>query len=210
MPSSDILIPFLIASAIFACIPGPGMFYAAAQTLASGRRAGWYSALGFHLAAFGHIAAAAFGVSLLLEVMPTLFMVMKALGAGYLIWLGVRHLLARPPRVRSGPLPRVPEVGKALKDGMIVELLNPKSALFYLAFLPQFADTTASLPVWMQIVVLGLIVNAMFTITDAILIELSHAARLRLQASARGALLFRRIGGGILVALGVNLAFTRS
>jgi hypothetical protein len=71
MPPADLLIPFFVASAIFACVPGPSMFYTAAQTMASGRRAGWYSAIGFHLAGFGHIAAAAFGVSILLQMIPT-------------------------------------------------------------------------------------------------------------------------------------------
>ena len=73
---------FFVASAIFACVPGPGMFYAAAQTMASGRRSGWYAAVGFHLAGLGHIAAAAFGVSILLQTIPTLVIVMKVVGAG--------------------------------------------------------------------------------------------------------------------------------
>ena len=80
MPATDLLIPFLIASAIFAFVPGPGMLYALAQTMASGRRAGWYAAIGFHLAGFGHIAAAAFGVTILLQMIPALFVIMKAVG----------------------------------------------------------------------------------------------------------------------------------
>ena len=92
VPSAELLIPFFLASAAFACVPGPGMFYAAAQTLASGRRVGWWSALGFHIAGLGHVAAAAFGVSTLLAVVPTLFTVVKLVGAAYLIWLGIRYL----------------------------------------------------------------------------------------------------------------------
>ena len=143
MPPADLLLPFFIASAIFACVPGPGMLYAAAQTMASGRRSGWYAALGFHLAGLGHIAAAAFGVSILLQVIPTLFALMKLVGAGYLIWLGIRYLLRPAPLHAPGPAPDL-RAAKALKDSILVEALNPKSALFYLAFLPQFTDAAAS------------------------------------------------------------------
>jgi threonine/homoserine/homoserine lactone efflux protein len=208
MPPAELLIPFFVASAIFACVPGPGMLYAAAQTMAAGRRSGWYAALGFHLAGLGHIAAAAFGVSILLQVVPALFVGMKLVGAGYLIWLGVRYLTSPKPLHARGPGPNR-QARRTLKDSIVVEALNPKSALFFLAFLPQFTDAAASWPVWAQIVVLGLVVNALFTVTDAILIETSHAAMRRLQASKRIALVLQRIGGGILLALGVNLAFAR-
>ena len=209
MPPTDLLIPFFIASAIFACVPGPSMLYAAAQTIASGRRAGWYSAVGFHLAGFGHIAAAAFSISILLQTIPTLFVVMKVIGAAYLIWLGVNYLIGRVPLVQPGiPMPNL-QAAKALKDSIVVEALNPKSALFFLAFLPQFTDTSASLPVWAQVVVLGTIVNVMFTVTDAVLIEISHATTRRLKASERAAFVLQRVGGGILVALGLNLALAR-
>jgi threonine/homoserine/homoserine lactone efflux protein len=208
MPSSDLLIPFFVATAIFACVPGPGMFYAAAQTMALGRRAGWYSAAGFHIAGYAHIAAAALGVSVLLQVTPGLFVVMKLAGAAYLIWLGVRYLRGRTPLVAPG-VGAGRAAGKALRDSIAAELLNPKSAVFYFAFLPQFTDASAELSVWMQIVVLGAVVNAMFTATDAVLIEVAHAAMRTLKGSQRVALLVQRIGGGILVTLGVNLALAR-
>jgi threonine/homoserine/homoserine lactone efflux protein len=208
VPAADLLVPFFVASAIFACVPGPGMFYAAAQSMASGRRSGWYAAVGFHLAGLGHIAAAAFGVSILLQMIPTLFIVMKVVGAGYLIWLGIRSLLRRTPLHAHNPAPKL-QAAKALKNSVVVGALNPKSALFYLAFLPQFTDAAASLPVWAQIVVLGIVVNAMFTVTDVILIEMSHTAMRRLKASERVAVVLQRIGGSILIALGVNLAFAR-
>ena len=209
MPSADLLIPFFVASAIFACVPGPGMFYAAAQTLALGRRAGWYSALGFHLAGFGHIAAAAFGVSVLLQIVPGLFTAMKLVGAAYLAWLGIRYLRRPPPIVATHEPTAALTAGKALRDSIIVEALNPKSVLFYLAFLPQFTGPTADFPIWAQVFVLGAIVNTMFTVTDAILIEMSHSVTRRLKSSERVAHVFQRIGGGILVALGLNLTLAR-
>lgn len=210
MPSADVLIPFFLASAVFACVPGPGMFYAAAQTLASGRKAGWWSALGFHIAGLGQVAAAAFGVATLLAVVPTLFTAMKLVGAAYLIWLGLKHLRGARLAVSAPRRPPAPTVRKALRDSVIVGALNPKSALFYLAFLPQFTDASAELPLWVQIVVLGAIVNAMFSVTDAILIETSHAVAIRLRASKRIVLALQRLGGGVLIALGVNLALDRN
>ncbi|MEX2631029.1 MAG: LysE family translocator [Tistlia sp.] len=147
MPSADLLIPFFLASAVFACVPGPGMFYAAAQTLAAGRKAGWWSALGFHIAGLGHIAAAAFGVSALLAAVPALFTAMKLVGAAYLIWLGVRYLRGGRSSVPAPRRTPAPTALKALRDSVVVEALNPKSALFHLAFLPQFTDPAAGLPI---------------------------------------------------------------
>jgi threonine/homoserine/homoserine lactone efflux protein len=210
MPSADLLIPFFLASAVFACVPGPGMLYAAAQTLASGRQAGWWSALGFHIAGLGHVAAAAFGVSTLLAVVPTLFTVMKLVGAAYLIWLGIKYLRGARLSVSAPRKPPAPTARKALRNSVIVGAMNPKSALFYLAFLPQFTDSSAELPIWVQIVILGVIVNAMFSVTDAILIEMSHGVATKLRSSERFVLALQRLGGGVLIALGVNLSLARN
>ncbi len=210
MPSMEILLPFFLATALFACVPGPGMLYAAAQTLALGRRAGWWSALGFHVAGLGHIAAAALGISTLLAVTPLLFTAMKLAGAAYLIWMGLAYL-RKPAAVHLAEAQvEPPTLRKALRDGIVVEALNPKTALFYLAFLPQFTEPSASLPIWAQILVLGVIVNALFTVTDGLLIELSHALARRLGASMRFLSVLRRLGGGMLIALGANLAFSRT
>lgn len=185
------------------------MLYAAAQTLSLGRRAGWWSALGFHIAGLGHVAAAALGISALLALTPTLFTAMKLFGAAYLIWMGIRYLKSPDlPLVGTGKVTQ-PSVRKALRDSVIVETLNPKTALFYLAFLPQFTDASASLPIWTQILVLGVVVNVMFSATDGILIELSHAVATRLRASARLLSLLRRLGGGMLIVLGAHLALAR-
>jgi threonine/homoserine/homoserine lactone efflux protein len=210
MPSAELLIPFLLASVVFACVPGPGMLYAAAQTIASSRRTGWWSALGFHLAGLLHVAAAAFGASALLTLVPAMFTVMKFVGAGYLVWLGIRYLRAPQATLRARRRQSAPSPLRALRDGVIVEALNPKTALFHLAFLPQFTDAAASLPVWAQVLVLGAIVNAMFSATDAVLIETAHAVAHRLRSSEHFMSTLRRVGGAALVALGVNLALARS
>ncbi len=145
MPPTDLLIPFLLATAVFASVPGSGMLYAAAQTLSLGRSAGWWSALGFHIAGLGHIAAAALGISALLTIVPALFTLMKFAGAVYLVWMGINYLTSAPPKI--GGTAAKPTARKALRDSIIVEALNPKTALFYLAFLPQFTDISATLPI---------------------------------------------------------------
>ena len=93
MPPFELLLPFFVASAVFAYVPGPGMFYAAAQTIAHGRCAGWPSAIGFHLGGFVHITAAAFGLAILLKTVPALYAIVKLLGAIYLVWLGINYFI---------------------------------------------------------------------------------------------------------------------
>jgi threonine/homoserine/homoserine lactone efflux protein len=209
MPSLDLLIPFFVATSIFACVPGPGMLYAATQTIARGRRAGWLSAAGLHLAGYAHILAAAFGLAVLLEAVPLLYTIVKFAGAAYLIWLGIR--LFRTPNSFRVPIPKTGTAThrRAIRDSVVVEILNPKTALFYLAFLPQFTDVSATLPVWGQILVLGTIVNVMFSVTDAVCVLLSERMTRLLIASRATERLARRVGGGVLVALGVNVAASR-
>ena len=209
MPPFELLLPFFIASAVFACAPGPGMLYAAAQTLAHGRRAGWLSAVGFHLGGFVHLAAAAFGLAVLLRTVPALYVTLKLLGAMYLVWLGIGYFLGLSKTSSASSAAGHKSDRKALRDGIVVELLNPKTALFYLAFLPQFTDMSAPLPVWAQVLVLGIIVNFMFSMTDAICIELSEALKKRLVASRRAGRWAQRVGGSVLIALGINLATSR-
>ena len=208
MPSLDALLPFFVASAIFACVPGPGMFYAAAQTVAQGSRAGWLSAFGFHLGGYVHILAAAFGLAIVLKTVPALYAAVKLAGAAYLIWLGVRYIggIDRHAVTPTGP---VSGGRKAFRNSILVEILNPKTALFYLAFLPQFTDGSASLPVWAQVVILGAIVNVVFSMTDAVCIVLSDKVTRKLAGSRRLERLAQRIGGGVLIIFGINLAVSR-
>lgn len=208
MASADTFIPFVAATLAFAFVPGPGMLHAVAQTMARGRRAGWWSAFGFHLAGLGHIGAAAAGITLLLTAVPALFTAMKLAGAIYLIWMGARYLTSRDARDVSPASPAMTG-RKAVRDGVMVEALNPKSALFFMLFLPQFADPAAALPVWLQIAVLGCLVNVTFTLSDVLLIELSHGVARRAVSTPGAMRLLRSFGGGVLIALGVKLAFAR-
>ena len=151
MPHFELLLPFIIATSGFAFIPGPGMFYMSVQTMARGRRAGWSSAAAFHLGAYVHILAAAFGVTVLLQPLPFLFLALNLASAAYLIWMGVKIILEGQSRVAHAELAPRQSARQAFNDSLTVGLLNPKSALFFLAFLPQFASPEAAAPMWAQI-----------------------------------------------------------
>ena len=208
MPSLDLLIPFFVATAIFACVPGPGMIYAAAQTIARGHRAGWLSAAGLHIGGYAHVLAAAFGLAVVLQAVPILYAIVKLAGAAYLIWLGFRLLRTPKPLAVSVAQPARPP-RHSVWESIVVEVLNPKTALFYLAFLPQFTDPSAALPVWVQVVVLGAVVNVMFSITDAACILLSEGMTRVLVPSRAAGRIARWVGGGVLVGLGLNVAASR-
>jgi hypothetical protein len=140
VPPFELLLPLIIAKSGFPFIPGPGMFYMSIQTMVRGRGAGWSSAAAFHLGAYVHIFAAAFGVTVLLQWLPFLFLALKLAGAAYLIWMGVQIILDGRSTVAGIDAAPRQSARQAFKDSLVVGLLNPKSALFFLAFLPQFAS----------------------------------------------------------------------
>ena len=162
MASWDLLISFGIATLIFGYVPGPAIVYTAAQTLAFGRSGGLMAALGLHVGGYVHVLAAALGLAVILELVPTLFLVIKIAGACYLVWLGVTIIFSGST---PGDLPEVKKRNprRAFLHSMFVEILNPKTALFFLAFLPQFVDPSGSFPVWVQFVILGMTVNIVFS-----------------------------------------------
>lgn len=205
MPPIELIAAFLVATAIFAFTPGPGMLYMAVQTMAHGARAGYASSVAFHLASYLHIAAAAFGVTVLLTAAPILLVGLKLVGGAYLIWMGLR--LWRGPR-HNGP--KAADIatrsrGRAFRDSLTVELLNPKSALFYVAFLPQFTSPSAALPIWAQILVLGGVANVTFSLADVVCIVFARIVAARAVASAGLAKWGRRFGGLTLGMLGAKV-----
>lgn len=206
MPPIELLFSFLIATSVFACTPGAGMFYMAVQTMAHGVRAGFLSSFAFHLASYVHIASAALGVTVLLAAAPALLVALKLAGAAYLIWMGVRMLLT--PTVSAGCPRAMPRrsASRAFRDSLIVELLNPKTALFYVAFLPQFTSVQSSTDIWFQIIALGAIANLMFSATDVVCIVAARWVAARAGSSARLASWGRTLGGSILAGLGVKVA----
>lgn len=186
------------------------MLYAATQTLARGRRAGWMAAIGIHIGGYVHVIAAAAGLSVVFTAVPMLYTIIKLFGAAYLIWLGIQFF--RSPKIAKdhnqietrSEAPR-----RAFWESAIVEVLNPKTAIFYIAFLPQFTDISVTLPMWGQLILLGTFVNIAFSSADAFCVLLSSSVVRLLTESPRGSKLVQRIGGTVLVGLGINLAFSR-
>jgi threonine/homoserine/homoserine lactone efflux protein len=208
MPSTEILITFAVTTLLFAYIPGPAMIYATAQTLARGRTAGLMASLGIHLGCYVHVIAAAAGLSIIFHAVPALYMAVKLAGAAYLVWLGICLFRTTPNEaVVRGIEPKSGR--RAFVESITVEVLNPKTALFFLAFLPQFIDASASFPVWLQFLILGTIVNLAFSSADLVCVLLAGAMMSRLRQSRAAQRLVRRAGGAMLVGLGTHLALQK-
>ena len=209
MPNTDLLISFFLASAIFAYMPGPAMLYATAQTIGGGKRAGWMAALGIHVGGYVHVAAAAFGLAILFKAVPSIYVALKLVGAAYLVWLGISLFRTRVETADSADITATKSPSKAFVASVMVEVFNPKTALFFLAFLPQFTDPATAFPVWAQLLILGTIVNIMFSSADVVCVLLSTQMMDLLNRSQSANRLVQRLGGTLLVGLGVNLAISR-
>jgi threonine/homoserine/homoserine lactone efflux protein len=197
---------FLIAALIIAAIPGPGILYVTARTLSGGRSAGMASTFGTALGGSVHVIAGSIGISALLLASAQLFTAIKFAGALYLIWLGLQTFRSAAI-VEPTSAPAV-AMRHALRDGIVVEALNPKTAAFFLAFIPQFIAPGSQHPA-LQFVVLGLISVMLNTLIDVIAVL--AAFTLRTNVTARPSLLRRlRQGSGLFMAgLGVTLALAR-
>lgn len=210
MPSFALLTAFFTTTALFAFIPGPSMLYAAAQTLARGRRSGLMAALGIHLGCYVHVFTAAAGLSVLFHAVPVLYVAVKLAGAAYLVWLGLVMLRDRSNGGVVPPSFAPKSARRAFFESISVEVLNPKTAIFFLAFLPQFIDASAHSPVWLQFVVLGTIVNLMFSAADLVGVALAGTLVRRLRHSGGAQRLARRAGGIMMIGLGLRLALRES
>lgn len=199
------LLLFLAAATAIALSPGPGMLYVASRTLAGGRGEGMASTLGTGISGFAHVLAGAIGVSALLAASATAFTVLKLAGGVYLIWLGIRAFRGA---ALAAPDATATDSSRALREGIVVEATNPKTAAFFLAFLPQFVDPAAGF-VAMQFIVLGAISVGLNTAVDAVVVL--GAARIR-DAVLAAPRVMRRVqqgSGAILATLGLSLLLAR-
>jgi threonine/homoserine/homoserine lactone efflux protein len=201
-------IAFLIAAIVLAITPGPGIAYVVARTVAGGRAEGLASCIGTGLGGLLHVGAAAIGLSLLVAQSALAFNVVKWLGAIYLVYLGIR-LLRRPAAGLEVEAVDVAAGGarRALLEGIAVEALNVKTALFFLAFLPQFVAPAE--PLVPQLVLLGGICVLLNTVVDVLAVLAAHKLLRTGAARAARARVMSRIAGATLIGLGAFLALAR-
>jgi threonine/homoserine/homoserine lactone efflux protein len=197
---------FATAALVLLVIPGPAVLYIVARSIEQGRLAGFVSDLGIHAATLVHVAAAAFGLSAILASSSVAFSAVKYAGAAYLIWLGLRKIFGRAEAPDQPTIVRETRYARLFRDGFIVNLLNPKTALFFLAFLPQFVEVSRG-HVAMQIAFLGLLFTALGFVTDGCYALAAGTAGNWIKQS-RAYLRFERyVTGGLLIGLGLTAAF---
>lgn len=199
---------FLSAAILLAMAPGPGMLYVLARTLGGGRREGLLSALGTFFGGMVHVFAAAAGISIILAESALAFATVKYLGAGYLCFLGIRMILdAR--RDEGISLAKLRRVRNPFWQGVVTEVLNPKTALFFLSLIPQFVNRGHG-HVFLQFVLLGTLSVTLNTSADIVVTLLAGPLGQRIRGSARFRSRQRTLTGTVMIGLGSYLAFGES
>jgi threonine/homoserine/homoserine lactone efflux protein len=202
------LIAYLVASSAIILAPGPAQALVLTRTLGDGKRAGVMTAIGLNVGTIVHTLAAALGVSAVLATSATAFAVVKYLGAAYLIYLGIRALVTREPPADAAVPARSGNTGQAFSKAVITGVFNPKVALFFLAFLPQFVEPQRG-AVFAQFLILGFILAVLDTLYESALVLVAGTLRGWLARSRRFALWRQRLTGVVLIGLGVRLALMR-
>jgi threonine/homoserine/homoserine lactone efflux protein len=207
IPDPSTLGLFVIAALALLLVPGPSVLYIVTRSIEQGRTAGLASVVGVHLGSLVHITAAAIGLSSLLVSSAVAFSIVKYVGAAYLVFLGLRAIFRKEVveevEVRTAPF------RKLLRQGAVVNILNPKTALFFLAFLPQFVDANAGMPA-LQIVFFGLVFVALGFVTDGSYALLAGTAGNWLRSSRSWYAVRRYVSGSVFIGLGLVAAFSGS
>lgn len=207
VPGTANIALFLGAALLLLLIPGPAVLYLVGRSVEHGRRAGLISILGIHAATLVHVAAAGLGLSAIIASSALAFALIKYAGAAYLIWLGLKKLFGRaePAEGRAAVLKQ--GHGRLFTDGFIVNLLNPKTALFFLAFLPQFVEPDRG-HIAGQVVFLGLLFTLLGLVTDGCYALSAATAGAWLKRSRGYLRLERYISGLLFIGLGLTAAFS--
>ncbi len=199
-------VAFVLAAVVLAITPGPGIAYVVARTVAGGRSEGLASCFGTGIGGMLHVLAAALGLSLIIAQSAVAFSLVKYLGAAYLVYLGIRLLLRKDQELTVKPV-AAQGVRRALAEGIVVEALNVKTALFFLAFLPQFVSPSD--PLVPQLVLLGSICVALNTLVDVIAVVAADRLLKSGAARAARARLLTKVSGVTMLGLGTYLALAR-
>jgi threonine/homoserine/homoserine lactone efflux protein len=204
MPDPSTLLLFAAAALALIVVPGPAVLYIVAQSIDRGRLAGFVSALGIAVGGRVHVTAAAIGLSSLLVSSATAFAVVKFAGAAYLIGLGLYTLFVRKEEP-AATVPRERRLRRRFGQGVVVNVLNPKTALFFFAFLPQFVDPDKGSAA-LQIGILGLLFVALAVMSDSVWALVAGSASERLRGSRRFLSVQRYVSGSVFVGLGALTA----
>ena len=211
MPDVSTFALFVAAALALLLVPGPAVIYVVARSVEGGRLTGLVSVLGIELGTLMHVVFAAAGLSAIVVSSAAAFSVVKWLGAAYLVWLGLRQILGRDGGDQEAPLSGSGENRlRVFSQSVLVQVLNPKVALFFLAFLPQFVDPSRS-AAWTQVVVLGTTLATLGLFTDGLYALLGGTAGewIRKQRAGAGLRRARRyVTGGVYIALGAVAAIS--
>jgi threonine/homoserine/homoserine lactone efflux protein len=212
MPDLATMALFTVAAVTLLVIPGPSVLYIVTRSVDQGRAAGLASVGGIHAGTLVHVAAAAFGLSALLVSSATAYNAVRWVGAAYLVWLGARRLLARDEELAGAAgVPGVDRhgLGRVFAQGIVVNVLNPKTALFFFAFLPQFVDPSrGSVP--FQVLVFGVAFVVLGLLSDGAYAVLAATGAGWLRRRPGVARTSRLVSGGVLISLGVTTALAGS
>lgn len=209
---SDLLPPwplfsaFLLASLVLAVTPGPAVLYIVTRSLVQGRRSGLVSVAAVALGNLGNAVAASVGLAALFAVSSLAFSVVKYAGAAYLVYLGVQMLRSSSAGSPAAAIPAAP-LGRVFRDGFVVALLNPKTTVFFAAFLPQFLSSGA--PPMAQSLALGFLFVSIAAVTDSVYVLAAGAIAPALRAGGIRRI-GQRLGGGVFIGLGVYAALAGS
>ncbi len=196
---------FLAAAVLLNLAPGPDIAFILGQTARGGRRAGFAAMFGIWTGAFGHVLLAAAGLSAILATSAITFSIVKFVGAAYLIWLGISALRSGGDKFISEKVQTSPAFLPVFRQGILVALLNPKVAIFFLAFLPQFVETGSG-PAWAQLFLHGSLIIAVAAFIEPPLVLAGARLTNKLRNSRRFGLWLDRTLGGVLITLGLGLA----
>jgi len=197
------LLLFMTATIILNITPGPDMLYVIARSVGQGRAAGIASSLGIAAGCFVHILAVTFGLASLMMAVPAAYEIIKYAGAAYLIYLGIRILITRQTKNAETPIEEA-SLRKIFLQGVITNVLNPKVALFFLAFLPQFVNREANVAA--QIIFLGVLFNTSGTLVNVIVALVASYTGIQFKTRIGNSSVFRWLTGGVFIGLGVRLA----